>query len=99
MLPPTVRELVPDEHAALDGTKVEANASRHKAMNYGRMQQTEPRVAAEVAGWFEDAERTTPKATSRTATARDNSCCVVLRMSRASGAWPAPPPDFLKPAP
>ena len=45
-------------HVALDGTKVKANASKHKAMSYGRMKQTEPRLAAEVAGWFEDAERT-----------------------------------------
>lgn len=44
-------------HVALDGTKVKANASKHKAMSYGRMKQTEPRLAAEVAGWFEDAER------------------------------------------
>jgi len=26
-------------HAALDGTKVQANASKHKAMSYGRMKQ------------------------------------------------------------
>ena len=57
MLPPTVRKLVPEGHVALDGTKIKANASRHKAMSYGRMKQTEPRLAAEVAGWFEDAER------------------------------------------
>ena len=28
-------------HVALDGTKVQANASKHKAMSYGRMQKTE----------------------------------------------------------
>src|SRR6195952_5581510 len=36
-------------HVAVDGTKLKANASRHKAMSYGRMKQTEPKLAAEVA--------------------------------------------------
>lgn len=43
-------------HVALDGTKIKANASKHKAMSYGRMVKTEARLAAEVAGWFEKAE-------------------------------------------
>ena len=34
---------------ALDGTKVQANASKHKAMSYDRMQADEERVAAKVA--------------------------------------------------
>ena len=34
---------------ALDGTKVRANASKHKAMSYGRMQTELPRLEAEVA--------------------------------------------------
>jgi transposase len=33
---------------ALDGTKVRADASRHKAMSYGRMVKTEAELAAEV---------------------------------------------------
>ena len=33
---------------ALDGTKVRANASRHKAMSYGRMKEKEAQLAAEV---------------------------------------------------
>jgi transposase len=43
-------------HVALDGTKVRANASKHKAMSYGRMRQAERRLAAEVAAWFARAE-------------------------------------------
>src|SRR5256712_9076444 len=43
-------------HVALDGTKVKANASKHKAMSYGRMKQAEVRLAAEVAGWLAQAE-------------------------------------------
>src|SRR5579883_2216459 len=42
-------------HVALDGTKIKANASKHKAMSYGRMQQAEAALAAEVAGWLERA--------------------------------------------
>jgi transposase len=36
-------------HVALDGTKVQANASKHKAMSYERMTETEQHLAAEVA--------------------------------------------------
>jgi transposase len=43
-------------HVAVDGTKLKANASRHKAMSYGRMKQAEPRLAAEVAAWLAAAE-------------------------------------------
>ena len=35
-------------HVALDGTKVKANASKHKAMSYARMEQTEARLMQEV---------------------------------------------------
>lgn len=35
-------------HVALDGTKVQANASKHKAMSYERMTETEQRLEAEV---------------------------------------------------
>lgn len=33
---------------AIDGTKVKASASKHKAMSYGRMQQEEQRLQAEI---------------------------------------------------
>ena len=36
-------------HVALDGTKVRANASKHKAMSYGRMKEREGQLEAEVA--------------------------------------------------
>ena len=36
-------------HVALDGTKVRANASRNKAMSYGRMKEKEAQLKAEVA--------------------------------------------------
>src|SRR5579862_7603202 len=43
-------------HVAVDGTKLKANASRHKAMSYGRMKQVEPKLAAEVEAWLKAAE-------------------------------------------
>src|SRR5882724_5412686 len=33
---------------ALDGSKIKANASKHKAMSYGRMKETQKRLRAEV---------------------------------------------------
>ncbi len=45
-------------HVALDGTKLHANASKHKAMSYGRMKQKAPELAAEIAQWFAQAEAT-----------------------------------------
>ena len=36
-------------HVALDGTKVRANASKHKAMSYKRMKEQEAQLASEVA--------------------------------------------------
>ena len=42
-------------HVALDGTKVKANASKHKAMSYGRMKEREAQLEAEVAEMLERA--------------------------------------------
>src|SRR6266404_9690255 len=41
---------------ALDGTKVKANASRHKAMSYDRMKSEEARLQEEIAGLLADAQ-------------------------------------------
>jgi transposase len=41
---------------ALDGSKVKANASKHKAMSYGRMQETEKRLREEVRKLLSQAE-------------------------------------------
>ena len=43
-------------HVSLDGTKVKANASKHKAMSYDRMHQTEKRLKQEVREWFRQAK-------------------------------------------
>lgn len=43
-------------HVSLDGTKVKANASKHKAMSYDRMRETEKRLKHEVREWFRQAK-------------------------------------------
>ena len=43
-------------HVAVDGTKMAAHASKHKARSYQRMCDEERRLAEEVAGWLEEAE-------------------------------------------
>jgi transposase len=43
-------------HVALDGTKIKANASKHKAMSYERMKKREVELQAEVDGWLKAAE-------------------------------------------
>lgn len=42
-------------HVAVDGTKLKANASKHKAMSYKHMVSQEPKLAAEVASWLDQA--------------------------------------------
>lgn len=42
-------------HVALDGTKVKASASKRRAMSYERMVEAEPRLAAEVEAWLDQA--------------------------------------------
>jgi transposase len=39
-------------HVALDGTKVQANASKHRAMSYERMKKSEKQLKAEIAEYF-----------------------------------------------
>ena len=39
-------------HVALDGTKIKANASKHKAMSYVRMAKAETELAAEIDSWL-----------------------------------------------
>jgi len=41
---------------AVDGSKVRANASKHKAMSYGRMKQEEERLRGEIAELLEQAQ-------------------------------------------
>jgi len=43
-------------HVSVDGTKIKANASKHKAMSYKRMKEEETRLEAEVKELLEKAE-------------------------------------------
>ena len=43
-------------HVALDGTKIKANASKHKAMSYERMKTREAELQAEVDRWLAAAD-------------------------------------------
>ena len=45
-------------HVAIDGTKIKANASKHKAMSYERMNETEQRLRQEVEELLRRAEET-----------------------------------------
>ena len=45
-------------HVAIDGTKLQANASKHKAMSYGRMGEVEEKLRAEVEELLRRAEAT-----------------------------------------
>src|SRR5690348_18319420 len=49
------RQLLGAADGLVDGTKMKANASRHKAMSYGRLRAAEPALAAEVARWLRHA--------------------------------------------
>ncbi len=40
-------------HVAIDGSKIKANASKHKAMSYDRMGETEQRLKREIGGSVE----------------------------------------------
>ena len=45
-------------HVAIDGTKIKANASKHKAMSYKRMNETEARLKSEIDALLAAAEKT-----------------------------------------
>jgi transposase len=44
-------------HVAIDGTKIQANASKHKAMSYGRMGDAEAKLLEEVQRLLAESER------------------------------------------
>lgn len=48
--------LVKMEHVAADGTKLKANASKHSAMSYSRMQQEEKRLRREIEQYLRECD-------------------------------------------
>ena len=63
---------------SVDGTKVRANASKRKAMSYGRMLQEEARLKEEIEGLLDQRSRSMAKRMNRTA-------CGVATQGEASG--------------
>lgn len=51
-------KLVKLGQVAIDGTKLKANASKHKAMSYARMEKEEKRLGEEIRRYFEEVETT-----------------------------------------
>src|SRR5215475_4380492 len=45
-------------HVAIDGTKMKANASKHKAMSFERMEKEEARLSSEIEAFFDQADAT-----------------------------------------
>jgi transposase len=43
-------------HVAIDGTKMKANASKHKAMSHERMEKEERKLTSEIQAYFDEAE-------------------------------------------
>ena len=54
-------------HVALDGAKIKANASKHKAMSYERMKKREAELHAEVDRWLAAPKPPMGRRTSSTA--------------------------------
>jgi transposase len=52
-------------HVAIDGTKIKANASKHKAMSYKRMTESEARLKREIDALLAAAEKTDAKEDAR----------------------------------
>ena len=61
-------------HVALDGTKVKANASKHKAMSYQRMKEKAAQLAAEVAELLRQAQAADDEEDRRYGKAVEMSC-------------------------
>ena len=67
----------------IDGTKVKANASKHKAMSYGRMKEKQQQLREEVKQLLEQAEAADEEEDRRHGSQRDDGC----RRSRGGGNW------------
>jgi len=74
-------------HVALDGTKVHANASKHKAMSYARMVKTEQRLDVEVKALLERAEQTDAAEDAKFGKDRTGDELPVELARRAPVAW------------
>ena len=62
-------------HVALDGTKIKANASKHKAMSYERMSEAEQKLEQEVAQLLAKAQESTRPRIGNTARGDGETSC------------------------
>jgi hypothetical protein len=62
-------------HVAIDGTKLKANASKHKAMSDARMEQDEQRLSAEIRSTSITPKPSMPRRTSATASVSSSTIC------------------------
>jgi len=77
-------------HVALDGTKIKANASKHKAMSYERMKKREAELKAEVARLRRPPRRRTPRGRDlRQGQARRRDAGLGRRQAEAAGEDPS----------
>jgi transposase len=79
-------------HVALDGTKIKANASKHKAMSYERMAERAAELEAEVAKWLsaaEAADAEEDKAFGRDKSGEEMPDWVADKKKRAERIWAA----------
>jgi len=71
-------------HVSIDGTKIKANASKHKAMSYKHMNETEARLKQEIDGLLAAAEKMDAEEMRSTARiGRATSCPRSCRAARA----------------
>ena len=91
---------------ALDGTKLEANASKQKAMSYGRLIDKEERIAAEIAAMeatatalLADAEATPPRTPGSASMARTRICPPSWTVARSASRGCRPPAPRSRPRP
>ena len=69
-------------HVALDGTKVKANASKHKSMSYKRLGEKEAQLKREVAEWSSEPTRSMRARIARNVTPLPPSCRSGSRTNR-----------------
>jgi transposase len=83
-------------HVALDGTKIKANASKHKAMSYERMKTREAELQAEVDRWLSKAALEAEAKAAAAEEARHRAEIEDERKEegrKKNGRTPAPPSD------
>jgi len=78
-------------HVALDGTKVKANASKHKAMSYERMGKAEKELEEEVQALMAEAGRIDAEEDGKYGKGKRGDEGVCARLQRAGGSGPPCP--------